>query len=216
MSTAPSRWKNLLLATCLAGLTLSVGSATAQDSAGTPATARLSPQQVQQVVVAHFSDQAKYRPRDLISQSDVADVLKKLAQAGWKPVDQEQILADTLPNDNFLVRLMRTDRGRRFMGKVSDFDLIYDRMDRVSQVSSGPRNLEAIVRLPDGERYAKPKRQLIKGVPDFLDLLAKNASGKVRTIKDYDKPTGRIYTEEELLKRLHRSLQDNASPLPSN
>ena len=44
------------------------------------------------------------------------------------------------------------------MGKVKGFELIYDRMDRVSQVSSGQRNLEAIVRLPDGEKYAKPKK----------------------------------------------------------
>ena len=51
-----------------------------------------------------------------------------------------------------------------------------------------------------------PRKQLPYGVPDFLDLLPKNSSGRVRTIKDYDKPTGRIYTEEELLRRLNRSL----------
>ena len=50
-------------------------------------------------MVAHFSAQAQHRPGDLISQSDVAEILKKLADAGWQPVDQKKILADTLPDD---------------------------------------------------------------------------------------------------------------------
>ena len=215
MLIALSRWQVLLRATCLAALALVAGTAAAQNAAGTAAVPRLSTQQVQQVVAAHFSAQSTYSPGDLLAQSDVAAILKKLAEAGWQPVDQKKILADTLPDENSLVRLLRTTQGRKFMGKVSGFELIYDRMDRVSQVSSGQRNLEAIVRLPNGETYAKPKKQLPNGQPDFLDLLAKNSSGKVRTIKDYDKPTGRIYTEKELLKRLKRSLQGNVQPAPS-
>jgi hypothetical protein len=194
-------------------LTLIASTSTGQNVAETAAVPRLSTQQVQQIVVAHFGSQTAHSPGDLISQSDVAAIFKKLAEAGWQPVDQKKILADTLPDENSLVCLLRTSKGRKFMGKVSGFELIYDRMDRVSQVSSGLRNLTAIVGLPDGERYAKPKRQLPNGVPDFLDLLAKNASGKVRTIKDYDKPTGRVYTEKELLKRLNRSLQGNVPGL---
>jgi hypothetical protein len=91
------------------------------------------------------------------------------------------------------------------MRRVSGFDLIYDRLDRVSRVSGGQRMLEAIVRLPDGQRYAKPKSQLPHGVPDFLELLPKNSSGKVRTIRDYDKPTGRLYTADDLLARLRHN-----------
>jgi hypothetical protein len=97
---------------------------------------------------------------------------------------------------------------------VCGFDLIYDRLDRVSQVAEGQRTIDALVKLPDGEKYSLPKKQTPKGVPDFLDLLPKHGSGKVRTIKNYDKPTGRVYTEGDLVRRLTRSLQ-NPDPAPA-
>ncbi len=165
-------------------------------------------------MAAHFGSQPQHRPGDLIAQSDVAEILKKLADAGWQPADHKKILADTLPDAQGLVSLLRTSQGRKYMEKVKGFELMYDRMDRLSQVSGGQRTLDAIVRLPDGEKYSKPKKDLPYGVPDFLYLLPKNSSGRVRTVKDYDKPTGRIYTEADLLRRLTRSWQGEVTPEP--
>lgn len=214
MLTAPIRWQFHPLATILVAALLLPPAADAQHTSGKDPVPRLSIEQVQQVVATHFSSQASHRPGDLISQADVAAILKQLAEAGWQPVDQKSIIADTLPDANALVGLLRTHQGRKFMQKVSSFELIYDRMDRLSQVSGGQRTLDALARLPDGEKYAKPKKELPYGVPDFLYLLPKNASGRVRTIKDYDKPTGRIYTEADLLRRLTRSWQGEVPPEP--
>ena len=36
-------------------------------------------------------------------------------------------------------------------------------------------------------------------------FLPKTSQGKVQTIRDYDKPTGRIYTLEQFIARLHQS-----------
>jgi hypothetical protein len=185
---------------------LSVGVAADDPTPPTTENAALSPQEVQQIVARYFSQQSGRQPGDIITQSDVAAVLEELAAAGWQPPDHKQLLASTLPDDGPLVSSLRTQQGRRFMRKVSGYESIYDRLDRVSQVSGGQRTIDAIVRLPDGEKYAQPKKKTPHGVPDFLDLLPKNASGKVRTIKDYDKPTGRIYTEADLVNRLNRSL----------
>ena len=69
--------------------------------------------------------------------------------------------------------------------------------------SGGPRLIQDLVKLPDGEKYCKPKSG--GGVPDLLDLLPKNASGKTRQIANYDEPTGHIYTQEHLLTRLGES-----------
>lgn len=205
----PSRWTSRCWLTLFCFATISLG--VAADKPAPDATASpLAVQQVQRVVADYFREQAHYRPGDIITQTDVAAVLKDLAAAGWQPRDGRQILADTLPEGNAVVLNLRTERGRRFMHKVSEYDSIYDRMDRVSQVSGGQRTLDAIVRLPDGEKYALPKKQTPNGVPDFLDLLPKNASGKVRSLKDYNKPTGRIYTETDLVKRLSRSLEGPA------
>lgn len=174
----------------------------------------LTTQQIQQVVEGYFAELESYHRGDIISQTDVVAVLQRLGEQGWQPADRQQIVADTLPDANSVVALLRTDKGRRFMHKVSSYRLIYDRLDRISQVSGGQRTIEAIVRLPDGEKYALPKKQTPLGVPDFLDLLPKNASGKVRSIKDYQKPTGRIYTEADLVKRLTRSREPASDMRP--
>jgi hypothetical protein len=198
--------------TLIAIATLSFGAADDAPQPDTVGRAGLSVQEVQQLVADYFSRQVDYRPGDVITQSDVAAVLKNLAAAGWQPPDHQQILASTLSDDNAVASVLRTKRGRRFMRKVSGYESIYDRMDRLSRVSGGQRTIDAIVRLPDGEKYAQPKKKTPNGVPDFLDLLPKNMSGKVRSIKDYDKPTGRIYTEADLIGRLSRSLQGTTRP----
>ena len=211
MDLQPSRTSRVWV-TLIAIATVSFGAAADKPVPGTVGRAGLSVQEVQQIVADYFSRQADYLPGDVITQSDVAAVLKNLAAAGSQPPDHQQILASTLPDNNAVVSALRTKRGRRFMRKVSGYESIYDRMDRLSQVSGGQRTIDAIVRLPDGEKYALPKKNTPNGVPDFLDLLPKNASGKVRSVKDYDKPTGRIYTEADLIRRLNRSLQGGSPP----
>lgn len=153
-----------------------------------------------------------YQPGDLLTNSDVKEVLKALAAAGWQPPDQKDILAHTLPDDDTLVRTLSTERGKRFMRKVAEDDLIFDRLDRVSRTYGGERMVNDLAKLPDGYKYAKTKRP--NGVPGFLDLLPKTGSGKKRSIKDYDKPTGRIYCEKQLLERLENSY-DAAAALPA-
>ena len=200
--------------TLTAAALLVVGLAADQPATAPPpaGSTSLPPQDVARIVADYFSRQAGHRAGDIIAQSDVTAILRELAAAGWQPPDREQLLADTLPDDNTLVSALRSRPGRRFMHQVNAYDSIYDRLDRVSRVSGGQRMIKAIVRLPDGEKYALPKRQTPHGVPDFLDLLPKNASGKVRSIKDYHKPTGRIYTQADLLARLIRSQQAATPP----
>ena len=89
------------------------------------------------------------------------------------------------------------------MRRVSGYKLIYDRLDRIAHESGGQRLIRDLIKLPDGARYARwsPGR----GVPGLVDFLPKNRSGKTRTVKDYTKPTGKIYTQKQLLERLEES-----------
>jgi len=166
---------------------------------------RPSFQQVQQIAATALSQRDDYAPGDLITRRDVQRVLKALMAAPWRPPDHQQLMKDVLPEDDALVRMLNSRQGVKFMRKVKDDALIYDRMDRVCRVSGGQRMLADIARLPGGEKLAKMKRP--HGVPGFLDLLPKNASGKVRSIKDYGEATGRIYTQKQLLERLKDSYQ---------
>jgi hypothetical protein len=164
--------------------------------------------QVYAISRAQLGKRDGYQPGDLIHQKDVQGVLKALAANDWQPKDKKQIVADTLPENDALVRILGTRRGVKFMRKVKDYELIFDRMDRVCRVSGGQRMLTDIAKLPDGQKIAKTRRP--PGSPGFLDLLPKNSSGKVRSIKDYREPTGRIYTESQLLERLKLSYAGRA------
>jgi len=168
---------------------------------------KLSLDQVKELVAAHFRSNPHYRPGDIISQSEVEAALRQLATYGFQPEDSQEILGDTLPDSNPLITLLRTGRGRKYMAKVNGYTLIYDRLDRVSRVSGGQTTLDMLVRLPNGEKFSSLKGELPKGVPDILDLMPKTGNGLVRSIKGYEKPTGRIYSEADLVERLSRSFE---------
>ncbi len=161
---------------------------------------KLSPVQVRHVIDSHFSQRTDYRPADLITRDDTKKVLAMLSAAGWIVPQSRKLTEATLAPESILVRTLSTKNGKRFMRRVAKEHLIYDRLDRVARVSGGPALLRDLVKLPDGYRYAKMHRP--RAVPGLLELLPKTGSGKRRTIKDYDKPTGRIYTEKDLAKQL--------------
>ena len=160
----------------------------------------IGPAVIGQVVGRHFQGKRDYRDGDLIDRDDVTQILAVLKERGWSPDRAKEIESAALPANDFLVKLLSSSQGRRFMRKVKSFKLIYDRLDRIARVSGGQRMLTDLVRLPDGHRYAawRPKR----GTPNLLDFLPKRGNGRRRSIKDYDKPTGKIYTAEQLQERL--------------
>jgi len=158
---------------------------------------------VRGIVEPHFSAQRDYRSGDIISKRDVQPLFSQLESLGWKVSDQEEILSEMLDGGSPVVQTLRTRAGRKFMRKVSGYRLIYDRLDRISREPGGRRLVADLVKLPDGERYAKmvPRR----GAPGMLEFLPKSGSGKRRRITDYKKPTGRIYTAGGFLERLEKS-----------
>lgn len=160
---------------------------------------------IEQVTKAFFAKLPDRQPGDIVSQADVKQLLKALNSKGWQVPGEAQLL-DKVPSDGeLLVRTLRSPEGLKFMRKVSGNALIYDRLDRISRESGGPQLISGLIKLPDGEKYSNTK--LPRGVPNLLDLLPKNASGKTRTIKDYDKPTGRIYTVDQLVEQLREREQ---------
>jgi hypothetical protein len=167
---------------------------------------------VQQIVQSYFSKDRSRREDDIISRNQVAEVLKLLNNAGWKVPDEKQLLESVLDDQHVLVRTMRTPAGRKFYGKVSDRKLILDRLDRIAGVWGGPQLIQDLVKLPDGEKYAKPRSG--GGVPDLLDLLPKDASGKTRRIASYDNPTGHIYTVADLISQLADRYNPDGSATP--
>ena len=166
---------------------------------------------VTSTVRKHFVELKNRRPGDLISRSDVEPILAELEQQGWVVSDEAQILSAMLDSGHFLVRTLHSRDGKQFMRQVLGYKLIYDRLDRISAESGGQRLIRDMIKLPDGAKYAKltPPR----GVPAMTDFLPKNRSGKSRRVPDYRKPTGRIYTQVQLLERLTKSYGQDSRQL---
>ncbi len=166
---------------------------------------------VRSIIEARLLAQPDFRRSDLISRGDVASALREVEALGWKDVSRSEVISQMLDDGEFLVRELRSPQGRTFMRRVADYRLIYDRLDRVSRAPGGHALIHDLIKLPDGHRYARMETP--PGVPSLTDLLPKGLSGKTPRIKDLDKPTGRVYTLDELLRRLetsHRHLQQTA------
>lgn len=186
---------------------LIVFGAAASGPSSTAAARMPSFSQVASVVRKHFAQQQDRRPGDLISRSDVRAILAELEQRNWRVSDKAKILDEALESGHFLIRLFRDRDGKQFIRRVSTYRLVFDRLDRISQESGGERLIRDLVKLPDGERYARfsPAR----GVPGMVDFLPKGRSGKSRRVPDYKKPTGHLYTAKQLLERLAKSYADD-------
>jgi hypothetical protein len=155
--------------------------------------------------MSHFAAKDDYEMGDLIQQADAKEILAELEQLGWQVSDAEQILEMLLPSDHIITKTFGTPQGSQFMRKVDGYKLIYDRLHRTAELPGGKALVRDIVKLPNGEIYAKMKP--VPGTPNFADLLPKGRNGRTPAARDFDKPTGYIYTAEQLAKRLEESRQ---------
>jgi len=155
---------------------------------------------LQRVVAQRLAARA---PGDLISQGDVAPVFQDFERLGWAVADRKDINDKLLADSDPVVAALRSRRGVKFMRQVSGYRLIYDRLDRIARESGGTRLIQDLIKLPNAARYAKAKPP--RGVPEMHEFLPKGQSGRTRKVTDYTKPTGKLYTADDLLKRLRKS-----------
>ena len=188
---------------CLAYLAVA---ATAIGTVGAESESPFPPfSRVTATVQRHFAKTQGWQAGHLISRGDVKPIFAQLKQLGWTASDQDEILAEMLGSNDFLVRTFRSRRGARFMQQVSGYKTIYDRLDRLAAESGGQRMIQGLIKLPDGAKYAK--RNPGRGIPSMMEFLPKRRSGKSRKVADYGRPTDKIYTQKQLLQRLERSYQ---------
>ncbi len=152
------------------------------------------------IVKSTLATRQGYRPGDLISRSEVQAVLAALKDAGWDVADQSKLLDLVLEDSNFLVRQARTASGTKFLRGVAGDKLPIDRLDRLARMPGGQNLVRTIISLPNGQDLMG--KQPTPGLGDLTELLPKRANGLTPVDKDFDKPTGRIYTEAALLTEL--------------
>lgn len=201
------------LATCwlasgaLAAAPASRAAAAAGEASAPRATGPEKPEfrEIKQAVADYFARQNDHQPGDIICQSQVRALLADLQRLGWKPADAEEILAKVPGDAEPLVRVLKTRDGKKLIRKTADYSLVYDRLDRTSQLPGGPALLQSLPKLPDGAKYLQTRPT--PGFKNLAQLLPKQANGKSPRGVDFDKPTGRIYTVAQLMSALEQSYQ---------
>jgi len=155
---------------------------------------------VEGVVREHFRGQQAYHPGGLIVRSEVDSLLAKLRQAGWTVPNRERLLARVCEDNSFLAQELRTPAGQKFSASIAKHSGGFDCLDRMSQLERGHATVHDLIRKPFGDQAIEWLTGCKAGD------VARRMASHWRNGSDFDKPTGRIYTEQTLLdelKRLH-------------
>jgi hypothetical protein len=140
-----------------------------------------------------------YRPGDLITNSAVEFLFRKLEKINWKVADRRDILKLVLSDSDWMARQFSSGQGREFMRQISELPGGYDRVDRLRRMPYGPQQIADLIRSPDGYLMFE-YMTTTQGGRNLGGMLSQGVNGR-----DFNSPTGRIYTELDLLKRLKKS-----------
>jgi hypothetical protein len=168
----------------LAYLVILTDFATAAPQAGRPDLGTVT-----QAIERWFDAQDDYEPGDLITRSQVKTVLAKLADAGAAVPSSEKIAELALDDSSFIVRELSTTSGRKFMRNLAKDPGAFARLDRLTKVSGGEKLIRDLARDKGGDKLieymaTKGGRSMMSDVPGATD---------------FNKPTGRIYTVDDLI-----------------
>lgn len=180
-------------ATWLLGLTLLL----VATVVAAPAKPKLPPfDNVRKTAVKYFDAQPNFSPDQIISQSQVVGLFEKLKAVGWVVPEQQKIL-DLIPADNeTLVRDLRTPDGRKFCKQIAPLPNAYDRLDRLIRMPTGRSAVARLIKGPDGVWLLQYMTE-DPGGKAMGQMLSNTPTGK-----DFNRPTGRLYTISALLNEL--------------
>jgi hypothetical protein len=175
---------------------------TARGADKSKSTALPSLEQVAKAVVGTFDALSDHEPGDIITQTEATKALAAVQKLGWAVPDGKALLKRVPAEGEFLVEVLRTDGGRRFMRQISGYPMGYDRLDRLSLMPHGKKTVRALVRGPDGYKMI----EYMTTHPGGKGLGRQLSRGKRGA--GFNDPTGRIYTAEDLLDEVRQLYEE--------
>jgi hypothetical protein len=170
-----------------------------------PATGKFPTfEKVQETVERQLAANRSYQPGDLITVSVVEMLFRKLEKINWKVADRKDILKQVLPDSDWMARQFSGDRGREFMRHIADLPGGYDRVDRLRRMPYGQQQIVNLIGGPDGYKLFE-YMTTTQGGRNMGKMLSQGVNGE-----NFNQPTGRIYTELDLVKRLKKSYDREA------
>jgi len=169
----------------------------AADQTGSKSLPRF--QVVEKMVRSYFAGLKGYRSGELLARNQVGPLFVRLEKLGWRVKERDKISARLLPENDSLVRQLRSTGGRRFMRKLAKMPGAYDRLDRMRRMPYGSRRLREWMSNRGGDKLLE-YMTTTRGGKLLSKQIARGKNGK-----GFDKPTGRLYTDRDLLKALKTS-----------
>ncbi len=193
-----------------AGLMLAVCSLSGAPHVAMSAAEKLPPKfsAIREQTRRSLARRPEFEPDDLISRGDIRRVLLDLHRLGWETTYAKEVWARGLPDSHFLVRELRDKKeGKQFMRQVARHSGIFGQLDRYAGLPGGQKTLRALIDSKDGHKLIDYYMTRTRSGNLLLDLLPRHAHGTMPEPKDFRKPTGRIYTQKDLLKVLAKVYQ---------
>ena len=151
---------------------------------------------VQDLTRKHLESLPPQPYADLVVWEDLQPLFDEIVQRGWALPYREEISKRMVKQGEFLAQFARSEPGARYLNSCSQ-ELLLDRIDRMSRARGGQRALQDLVRLPNATSISPTPTKSF--MPSLTDMLPKSG-GKAPRIKDYDKPTHRTYSKEQVLQ----------------
>lgn len=160
---------------------------------------------IEKLVATHLKNNPDYKAGDLITQRDVEPIFNELIEQGRPPADNESLYDAFLPDRDYLALSLRTPEGLKFMRAVAKLPQAYDRLERLSWSATGRKMLAELIAAPDGPRMFE---QILspEGMAKIEETLKSDPRGG-----NFQLPTGKIHTADELLERLEATVGKKGS-----
>jgi hypothetical protein len=155
--------------------------------------------QVTKEVKRQLALDPNYQEGDLLTAPKVEKILKKLEKIDWKVADAREIVRLVLPDGDWMAERLATPEGHDFMRHIANLPGGYDRVDRLRNMPRGESDIDDFIDSPGGYTMIEYMTTTKSG-RNMGEQLSEAEDGE-----NFNQPTGRIYTERELLKRLKQS-----------
>lgn len=156
---------------------------------------------VTRAVEAYFASLDDYEAGDLVSRSQIEEVLAGVKDVGWDVPGAGQIVQRGLADNSFLVVQLSTPAGRKFMRKIATQPGAYARLDRLSSISHGRKIVSDLIHTKGGYELV-----IYLATTKGGHLLGQQMAATQNGV-DLNKPTGRIYTADDLIAELRRRFE---------
>ncbi len=160
---------------------------------------------IARTVADYFKSVPGQRPTDLVTQSQVAEALAAVADVGWDVPDANTLVKRALADNSFLVQELSTPAGRNFMRDIARYPGSYNRLDQLSSISGGRYLVNDFIHRKGGYEMIE-YLTTTKGGHDMGKMMAGTPGGV-----NLNKPTGRIYTADDLLAAL-KTIYEQTTP----